>query len=193
MEKLLKDVLIKLNRGGMTYRVLLVDNIPESLFYDYKHPRKINMVNGQPHTQHWVADTEKPKVRTLKEHIKESQNGDGGLVFNMENTNSKDLYNAVDRYITTHYPSNKVVPKAVINAVDPTDKRSQPLALKDVPRVVLPVLSPSASADAGDTTAALDSSSDIEAVKRQAVEEYKAAQKAKAIEKMAKARAARSK
>ena len=191
MSKLISNVLLKIVRGGSNDRVLFIDNIPEELFYKMEHPKKIAGENG---SQHWVSDADKDKIPTLHEEIKLSQTGDGGLVFNMQNINAQERYATIERYISANYPSNKTVPKPKPNCIDPSDLRSSALALSDVPRVVLSALSPSVDAtDAGSTTASLIKPADvnIEAIKKQAVEEYEAAKKVAAKERMAKARAAR--
>ena len=192
-EKLIKNVLVKLIMGGSTDRVLFIDNIPEELFYEMRHPKKVAMVNDNPNTQYWTEDKTKEKIPTLYEEIALSQTGDGGLVFNMENNNAKSRWESVTRYITSHYPSNKVPPKAVPFATSPKDPRSPALALSEVPRVVLPVLSPSVNSVAVDTTAdSAPAALDVEAIKAQAIKEYEAKKKAEATERMAKARAARA-
>lgn len=195
--KLLKNVLLKLSRGGSTDRVIFVDNLPEDLLYSMQYPKVVALMRkDDTRTQYWTSDTTKPKVMTLHEELKKSPVGDDGIVFNMDNNNAKDRWKAVDSYIKANYPSGKLPPAPKPYSVDPTDPRSAVLPLSEIPRIVLPVLSPSDSSDAGNASAG-DSKSesivDLDAVKKQAIEEYKKEQKAKASERMAKARAARSK
>lgn len=187
MSKLISNVLIKLIRGGFTDRVLFIDNVPEDMFYEMKHPR---ICVGKGMEQHWEADLSKPKEPTLYPEINLSQTGDGGLVFDLDNEQSKHRYLALDRYMKMTLPNNKVPVEPIINAVDPTDTRSAALALSQVPRVVLPALSPSESKEtvAGSTTVSLD----VEAIKKQAIAEYEAEKKAEISERMAKAREART-
>lgn len=184
---MLNNVLIKLVRGGFTDRVLFIDNVPEEMFYEMKHP--VHCV-GKGAEQHYEPDMTKEKIPTLYEEIKLSQTGDKGLVFDLDNENSKARYLALDRYIKMSYPNNKVPVDPVINALDPTDTRSPALALSNVPRVVLPALSPSESKEtvAGSAIASLD----VESIKKQAVAEYQAEEKKKVSERLAKAREARA-
>lgn len=184
--KLISNVLIKLIRGGFTDRVLFIDNIPESMFYEMKHPR---ICVGKGMEQHFEADVTAEKIPTLHDEIQLSQTGDGGLVFDLDNENSKHRYLAVERYIKMNHPTNSVPADPVINAIDPTDTRSPALALSQVPRVVLPTLSPSVSKDTvvGGATASLD----VESIKKAAIEEYEMKQKEENKERMAKARESR--
>lgn len=185
--KLLTNVLMKLIRGGKTDRVLMIDNVPEELFYEMKHPVKCE---GKGQEQHWIPDTSKDEVPTLYPEIELSQTGDKGLVFNLDNEQSYQRFMTVDRYIKSVYPSNKVIPQPVPNSVEPRNPAASPLALSDVPRVVLPHLSPSdaQASDAGSTTASLD----VEKIKREAIAEHEAVKKAEAQARMAKARASRT-
>lgn len=188
-KKLLKNVLIKLMREGFTDRVMYIDNVPEDLFYEMRHPRKIQILNNNPQSATWVADLEKEKVPTLKEHIKASLTGDKGLVFNIGNENARILYAAVERYVKTMDPLNDKEP--IVFSQDPSNSAAPALALSEVPRVVLPVLSPSEkSSDAGKATLNLD---DMKAkLKAEIMSELADEKKAKASERMAKARAART-
>jgi len=186
-KKLLKDVLVKLMREGFTDRVMLIDNIPEELFYEMRHPLKISLRDNQPHTAMWTPDLNKEKIPTLKEHIKASQTGDGGLVFNIGNENARILYAAVTRYIKTMDPLNDT--EAVVNSVDPSDSASPVLALSKVPRVVLPVLSPVGKPTAGK---APDLTEIKASLKAEIMAEIKADKKADASERMKKARVAKA-
>lgn len=187
-KKLLKNVLIKLMREGFTDRVIYIDNVPEDLFYEMKHPKKITLRDNQPQTAMWTPDLEKDKIPTLKDHIKLSQTGDKGLVFNIGNENARILYAAVERYIKTMDPLNNTEP--IVYSQDPSNSAAPVLALSEVPRVVLPVLSPSEkTSDAGKATLDLN---DMKAkLKAEIMSELEAEKKAKASERMAKARAAR--
>jgi hypothetical protein len=184
--KMLNNVLIKLIRGGFTDRVLFIDNVPEEMFYEMQYPRKCEGV-GQ--AQHYVADTSKPKVPTLYGELSESQTGDKGIVFNLENENAKNRYLALDRYIKSVYPNSKVPAEPIVNSLDPMDSSAPALALSQVPRVVLPALSP-----VGGTTASSNDAPalDVDEIKKQAVEEYKKAKEDEVKERMASARAARN-
>ena len=184
---LIKNVLVKLIRGGRTDRVLFIDNVPQELFYEMKHPV---ICEGKGQEQHWVPDTSKEKIPTLYPDLEKSQVGDNGIVFNMENENSLQRWLTVDRYIKSMYPSSKVIPQAVVNSVEPKNTAASPLALSDVPRVVLPSLSPSEAKPSveGVTTASLD----VEAIKKEAIAQYEKEQKEKNKERMAKAREARA-
>lgn len=189
--KLLKDVFIKLMRGGATDRVLFIDNVPEEFFYSMKHPLE---AVGQGQGQHWQYNTAKDKVLTLHEEIKLSQTGDGGLVFDLDNEPSTQRYLALMRYIKMKYPANQNVPEAVSYAVDPKDTKSPLVALSQVPRVVLPVLSPTESQDSLNSGAtSISNAVDIEKIKADAIKEHEAEKKRKFAEKMAKARAGRIK
>lgn len=183
---ILKNVLIKLARGGFTDRVLFIDNVPDEFFYEMRHPRKCV---GEGQAQHYVEDTDKPKIPTLHPELELSQTGDGGIVFNMENEHSKSRFLALDRYIKSVFPNNRLPADPVVNSVDPMDSRAAALELSKIPRVVLPALSPSETPSVAGGTA---SSLDVEEIKRKAIEEYEANKKAEASERMAKARASRT-
>lgn len=185
--KLIKNVFIKLIRGGFTDRVLFIDNVPEDMFYEMKHPR---IAVGKGMEQHWEADLSSPKIPTLYEEIKLSETGDGGLVFEMDNEHAKNRYLALDRYIKMTMPNNVVPVEPVIYSTDPTDPRAPALALSQVPRLVLPSLSPSDGKPSveGDASTSLD----VESIKREAVEAYKAEEDAKVKARMAKARESRA-
>ncbi len=185
---LLNNVFVKLMRGGATDRVMYIDNVPEEMFYSYKHPLECV---GKGQEQHWEYNTTKDKVRTLHEEIKLSQTGDGGLVFDLDNEPSSQRYLTLMRYIKMTYPVNQQIPEAISYAVDPKDTKSPLIALSQVPRVVLPALSPGVSKDtlAGGTTPSIESASsvDVEQIKKDAIAAYQQEQK----DKMAKAREAR--
>jgi len=185
--KVLTNVLIKLIRGGFTDRVLYVDNVPAEMFYEMQHPRKCV---GENAGQHYVPDMDKPKIPTLYPELVESQTGDKGIIFDLENEHSKNRFLALDRYIKSVFPNNKLPAEPIVNSVDPMDSGAAALELLKIPRVVLPALSPSDSKDsvAGSTMPDLD----VEAIKKAAIEEYEASKKEEARERMAKAREARS-
>lgn len=185
--KLLQNVLIKLIRGGFTDRVLYIDNLPEEMLYELQYPR---ICVGEGQAQHYIPDTKQPKVMTLYPELRLSQTGDNGIVFDLENEHGKNRFLALDRYIKGMYPFNKLPAEPVVNSTDPMDQAAPALELSKIPRVVLPTLSPSDSKESvvGSTTASLD----VEAIKKQAVAEYEAQQKAEAKERMAKARAGRA-
>lgn len=188
IKKLLKNVFIKLMREGFTDRVMYIDNVPEDLFYEMKHPKKIQILNNNPQSATWVADLDKDKIPTLKDHIRLSQTGDKGLVFNIANENAKVLYAAVELYIKKMNPLNSIEP--VIFSQDPSNSAAPALALSEVPRVVLSVLSPSEkSSDAGKT--ALDLNDMKAKLKAEIISELADKKKVEASERMAKARAAR--
>lgn len=189
--KMLNNVLIKLMRGGFTDRVLFIDNVPSEMFYEMQNPRKCV---GEGQAQHWVPDFDKEKVPTLYPELQLSQTGDGGIVFNLDNEQSKHRFLALERYIKSVYPVNQVPPEPVVYSTDASDQSAPTLALSQVPRVVLPVLSPTGSSPAtGGTTASLvlDPAA-VEAIKKQAVEEYAAEEQRKLKERMEKARAGRT-
>ena len=185
---LLKDVFIKLMRGGATDRVLFIDNIPAEFFYSMKHP--VECV-GKGQEQHWETNFSKDKIQTLHEEIKLSQTGDGGLVFDLDNEPATQRFLALMRFIKMKYPPNQQIPEAVSYAVDSKDTKSPLIALSQVPRVVLPVLSPSEAqaSVSGEPTPALD----VEAIKKEAVREHEENRKKELAAKMAKARSGRIK
>lgn len=186
--KLLSNVLIKLIRGGFTDRVLYIDNIPEDMLYDMQYPRHCL---GKGAEQHYEPDMSKEKIPTLFPELSVSMTGDKGIVFDLDNEHGKNRFLALDRYIKSVYPNNRVPAEPIVNSVDPMDSGAAALQLSQIPRVTLPVLSPSESKDpvTGEATA---SALDVEEIKRKAVEEYKAAQNAEVKERMEKARAARA-
>ena len=73
--KLLKNVLVKIMRGGVADQVLYIDNVPEELFYEMRHPR---IIIGKEQQQNWGSDTTKPKIPTLYEKLSLSKTGDHG-------------------------------------------------------------------------------------------------------------------
>lgn len=186
--KLLSNVLIKLIRGGFTDRVLYIDNIPEDMFYELQYPR---VCVGKGAEQHYEADLTKERVMTLYPELSLSQTGDKGIVFDVENEQSKQRFLALNRYIKMVYPNNKVPVEPVVNSVDPMDSAAAALDIQKIPRVVLPVLSPSDSQESV-TGGAIASALNVEEIKQKAVEEYKASQDAEVKERMEKARAARA-
>lgn len=193
--KLLKNVLLKLSRGGVTDRVIYVDNLPEELLYSMQHPMAVKeAIKGDNKSQYWTRDTDAPKEMLLHEELKVSPIGDGGIVFNMENNNAEARWKIVDNYIKANFKGNKLPPAPVPYSINPQDPRAATLPLSEIPRIVLPVLSPVGSPTA-DKQLARDSSNSelsLESIKQQAIEEYKAEKKKQAKEKMAKARAART-
>lgn len=193
--KLINDVLVKLIKGGSVDQVMILDNVPEDMFYKMAFPR---IAVGKGQENHWEPDQNAAKVLTLHDELSLSQTGDGAIVFDMENENAIDRFKALDRYIRQMWPANKAVPEFKPNSEDPTDSRARPLLRSDIPRAVLPVLSPptgalenpSKVADvAGTNEAALIL--DVEKIKAEAIAEYEAKLKEAAKEKMAKARAAK--
>ncbi len=186
--KLISNVLIKLIRGGFTDRVLYIDNLPEEMLYELQYPR---ICVGKGLEQHYEPDMTKERVMTLYPELTVSQTGDKGVVFDLDNEHGKNRFLALDRYIKTSYPNNRVPAEPAVNSVDPMDSGAAALQLSQIPRVVLPILSPSESQDSviGGTIA---STLDVEAIKKQAVDDYKAQQDAEVKERMEKARAARS-
>lgn len=186
---IIKDVLIKLMRGGATDRILYIDNVPEDFFYSMKHPLECVGV-GQ--SQHWEYNAAKDRVKTLHEEIKLSQTGDGGLVFDLDNEPSTQRYLALMRYIKMMYPPNQQIPDAVSCAVDPKDTKSPAIALSQVPRVVLPVLSPT-EANTSLSSNSTAPSLDVEKIKQDAIKEHEENRKKELAAKMAKARSGRIK
>lgn len=185
--KLISNVLIKVVRGGYVDRVMFVDNLPEELLYEMRHPRHCV---GEGFKQHYEPDLSKPKVPTLYEELTLSQTGDNGILFDMDNEQAKTRYLALVRYIKNVFPAGKVLPEPIPNSENPAETSAGPLPLSKIPRVALPALSPAEapSSVAGDATASASSAGiDVEALKKEAVEAYKQEQKAK----MVKARAAR--
>jgi len=181
--KLISNVLIKLIRGGFTDRVLFIDNLPEDMLYEMRHPR---ICQGKGQEQHYVDDVTQPKIPTLLPELSLSQTGDKGVVFDLDNEHSKNRFITLDRFIKSVFPNNKLPAEPIVNSIDPTDSGAPALELSKIPRVVLPALSPAVSQEpvAGGTTADLD----VEAIKKAAVAEYRAAQKEEVRERMAKAR-----
>ncbi len=182
-KKMLSNILIKVTSGGRADRVLYLDNVPSDMFFEMKHPRKCV---GQGQQQHWEPDLDKPKEPTLYEELRRSQTGDDGIVFDLDNEQVKARFTRLNRYIRSVYPANQVPPEAVSYAVDPTDPSSPALALSQVPRAVLPSLSPRGVEPLRD--GGLQPSIDVEAIKAKAVADYLDQQNK---ERMAKARAAR--
>ncbi len=180
------NVMVRLIRGGFTDRVLYIDNVPADMFYEMKHPR---ICVGKGQEQHYESDLSKEKVPTLYPEISLSQTGDGSIVFELDNEHSKARYLALDRYVKSVFPNNKLPAEPVVFSTDPMDQSAPALELSKVPRVVLPALSPSVAETTvvGGTTAFLD----VDAIKKAAIEEYEAQKKEEMKERMAKTREAR--
>ena len=184
---ILSNVLIKLTRGGFTDRVLYLDNVPAEMFYEMRYPM---ICKGEGLKQAYVPDSARPKELTLYEELKRSQTGDDGIVFDLDNEQAKHRYMILNRYIQSVYTNRNVPVDPVINSTDKSNTAAPALALSQVPRVVLPVLSPAEpiSSVPGDTTASMKTSLiDKDKLKKEAIEEYKQEQRAR----MAKAREAR--
>jgi len=183
--KLVSNVLIKLTRGGFTDRVLYLDNVPFDMLYEMKHPV---IAKGEGMQQHWTADTSAEKIPTLIDCLKLSQTGDKGICFDLDNEQSKTQYMVLNRYIQSVYTNRDIPADPVVNSIDPTSQSAPALELSKVPRVVLPVLSPSEPKNSvtGSTIASSTDapSVDVDAIKKEAVEQYKKEQK----DRMAKAR-----
>jgi hypothetical protein len=182
--KMLNNVLIKITSGGRGDLVLFVDNVPEELFYEMRHPRK---AVGTGQQQHWEPDLDKPQVPTLYEELHLSQTGDKGIVFDLDNNQARSRFQQLDRYIKSMTPPHETPVEAIPYAMDPTDASSPALALSQVPRAVLPSLSPREPKDSlRDSGAA--TSLDVEAIQKKAVADYLDQQNK---ERMAKVREAR--
>ena len=191
--KLIKDVLVKLVRGGYTDLVLILDNVPEEMFYEMKHPV---VPSGNGKHKFYVADTSKPKEPTLYEELTPSQTGDKGIVFDLDNEQALARWREIHRYIQSVWPINQRVVDPVPNTTDVTDPRAGALPKDMIPRAVLPVLSPATAtpspvAATVETAPAVDLEAIKNAAKAEAVAEYQAQLKKEADERMAKARAAK--
>jgi hypothetical protein len=149
-QKLIKDVLVKIARGGAVDRVMYVDNVPEDFFYEMRHPMKCT---GKGVEQHYEPDLEKPKVATLYEELSLSQTGDRGIVFDLGNEQASQRFLALVRFIKSMTPATQMPIEPKPYSVDPSDTRANTIPLTEIPRAVLPVLSP-ASNDAGTVKAA---------------------------------------
>lgn len=183
--KLLNNVLIKLSRGGFTDRVLYLDHVPEEMFYEMRHPM---ICKGEGLKQAYVPDFEKPKEPMLYPELTRSLTGDNGIVFNLDNEQSKQRYLALNRYIKSVYSNREVPADPVVYSIDPSNSAAPALSLDKIPRVVLPVLSPAESPSVSGSTAVSEAPSvDVETIKKEAIAEYKKEQQAR----MAKARESR--
>ena len=194
--KLLNNVLIKIVRGGHTDLVLYLDNVPEDMFYRMAYPV---MAVGVGQQQHWEADTTKPMQPTLHEELSLSQTGDGGIVFDMDKEHAIARYARLKRYIHQQFPANVLPPEPVPNSVEPSNPAASALPKDMIPRAVLPVLSPPSGAQENPSKVALAAGTvgaalnlDVEAIKAQAVAEYKEQESAKVKERLALARAAKA-
>jgi hypothetical protein len=185
--ELLKNVFIRLVRGGFTDRVIIIDNVPQEMFYELQHPR---VAVGKGQEQHWEADRTQTRVMTLYPELSFSQTGDGSIVFDLENEHSKNRYLALDRFVKSVFPNNRLPAEPVVYSTDPMDQSAPALELSKVPRVVLPTLSPSVAQApvVGDTAPSLD----VAAIKKAAIEEYEAQKKEESKERMAKVRESRN-
>ncbi len=195
--KLLKNVLIKLTKGGYVDRVMFLDNVPEDYFYHMAHPR---VCVGQGQQQHWEADSSKEKIPTLHEELRLSQTGDGGIVFDMDNEQALSRWATLHRHIVASFPYGQKITEPAPYAMDPSDPRSMPLPQERIPRAVLPVLSPPTGVQANPSevtqvagTKETALTLDVEAIKAQAIAEYQESQKEEARARMAKAREAKAK
>jgi hypothetical protein len=121
--ELLKNVFIRLVRGGFTDRVIIIDNVPQEMFYELQHPR---VAVGKGQEQHWEADRTQTRVMTLYPELSFSQTGDGSIVFDLENEHSKNRYLALDRFVKSVFPNNRLPAEPVVYSTDPMDQ-SAPL------------------------------------------------------------------
>ena len=194
--KLMTNVLIKLMKGGHTDRILIIDNVPEEYFYTMAYPR---MCVGKGAEQHWEPDMSKERILTLHEELRLSQTGDGAIMFDLDNNQARDRFYALHRYMLSVTPVNQKVVEPVPNSTDQTDPRAGILPQDMIPRAVLPVLSPPSGAQENPSKVALAAGTvgaalnlDVEAIKAQAVAEYKEQETAKVKERLALARAAKA-
>lgn len=133
--KLLKDVFIKVMWGGRPDSAFIVDNLPWDMVYRMEYPRAINKEKGV-----FEPDTTAEKVETLLPGISLSQTGDGGLMFDAHNQESKLRLKTIDDYIRSVWDYKKPLPQRVPNAIQPSNSGSSPLPISMIPRVTLPVL-----------------------------------------------------
>jgi len=137
--KLLKNVLLKMSRGGRTDLILYVDNLPEDYLYEMAYPI---MYVGKGRENHKEPDLSKPKTPTLRLGVTDSLTGDKGILIDMDREQGQTIWATIDRYIHQMTPPNQRLQAPVANSVQPSKASAAPLPLDKIPRAVLPVLSP---------------------------------------------------
>ena len=139
MEEIMKEVLLKAIIGGGSDKVVIVENLPKRLFYTKAPKRVPQMINGYAsESETLIVPGE--FVDELLEGIEHSQTGDGGYVFNLNFNKSEERFKDVMDYVKKHTPKDHDRVELIPYAQDPTDSRSNPLPLSQIPRIKLPMI-----------------------------------------------------
>jgi len=154
----LEKVLIKEVDGSKEGdKVFYIENLPKSLLYrkerkqiiDYTDPQ-----NRQRYVPDFVLNERGQKINTnamvdvLLPGIEMSQTKDGAYCFFTQYNEAKEKLGAIDRHIQQVVPVSERVARRIPYAMQPGTMSSGPIALTDIPSVVLPApASPPAKAE----------------------------------------------
>lgn len=144
----LKKVLIKEVDGSKEGdKVFYVENLPKSLLYKKEKKQIIDYTdvqNRQRHVPDFVLGARGNKIPTraivdvLVPGVEMSQNSDEAFCFFTQYNEAKAALAAIDRYIQQAVPVYDRVPKRISYAMQPGVLTSGPIALSNIPSVVLP-------------------------------------------------------
>jgi hypothetical protein len=139
-EEVLDEVLVKeLHESGID-QVFVIKNLPKRLVY-HKVPLMVQRYDRDGYTDGtMVPDPSGEKIDDLLDGLEYSQNGDESIVFPISRETARNALKAIDAYIAGTLPRDAVIPKRVAYPIDPTDSRSAPKPIKDLPVVELPVI-----------------------------------------------------
>jgi len=149
LDGILKDVLLKSIGGNIHDMVLIVNELPESLFYILNYPRVPKLDRDGYPSGDLIRDRKSPKTsKELKPGITASQTGDGGFVFDTMTNAGEERFAEVSAHIRGLLPRDVPIPQMIPYAVEPGTMSSPPLQRHQIPRVELPVSSPPVEAKA---------------------------------------------
>lgn len=138
MEEILKEVLLKQVANKLHDKVLIVENLPSRFLYEQtrKMIQRIDRDGYPDGTQ--VVDPSGELVWTLRPGLAKSQNGDGGIVFDMMERESKDRLADITRFIEMSYSRDQRIPEFIDNAQQIGNPMTGPLPYFQIPKVTLP-------------------------------------------------------
>jgi len=178
--EVLKKVLIKeVDGSNVGDKVFYIENLPKSFLYR-KERKQIIDYTDQQNRQRYVPDfvvnerghkvNTNAMVDTLLPGIEVSQTGDEAYCFFTMYNEAKDRLADIDRYIQQVMPVSERVARRIPYAMQPGVMSSGPIALSNIPSVVLPApASPPAQAEQSEAPAEVS-----KAPRRAMSEEHKA-------------------
>lgn len=200
IEGYVKEVLIKEMTPQGVDKVFVVRNLPKHLLYR-EVPVTVTRYDRDGYTDGTqVPDPSGAKKEDLLDGL-EIHKHDGAICFPVKRQHVREALDNIDRYIDRMFPRDVKPAGRIPYAERPGDMRSNPLPRHRIPVVDVPlpkdaVLEPSSSQvspRSQELPVGAGSSLDLEAIKAQAIEEYKEQQKELKRAQMAKAREARTK